>query len=397
MLLVVIIHFVIILLQNFRIIGGILDGNYLPTIGGRLFSTFNGPYEFSSYMTLLLPLYYINIIKNKNNKKQIIKSILFIIFIAIGVYMSQSRTSLIIVFSLLLLIPILEKRHIIINFIKTNKIKSLVLFFAVATIIVTICGLLLKVERFKTLDISSMFKTLKLSWENKSFERYKEEGFYVINEDNTDFSFAIRINKWMALIDGTIKHPIFGLGLSVSKEACDGNYIRILAETGIVGILAWIGIVANILKNTKKKQGGINVLANYGMLVLLMTAVFIDIFEASKIMMLYWFILGCAYASNNNCKTEVEKIKKSTSGKEKNMNKNATVAILMATYNGEKYIKEQIESILNQTYQNFVLYIRDDNSKDDTNKIIDEYEEKYSNRVVKVKDDRIAKGACNNF
>lgn len=77
------------------------------------------------------------------------------------------------------------------------------------------------------------------------------------------------------------------------------------------------------------------------------------------------------------------------------MNKKA--AILMATYNGEKFLKEQIESILNQTYQNFVLYIRDDNSTDSTQSIIDEYVKKYPEKIVKVEDNRCAKGACNNF
>ncbi|MTV69793.1 glycosyltransferase, partial [Streptococcus pneumoniae] len=43
------------------------------------------------------------------------------------------------------------------------------------------------------------------------------------------------------------------------------------------------------------------------------------------------------------------------------------LAILMATYNGEKYIKEQIESILNQdTDFDFTLIIRDDGSTDNT-------------------------------
>ena len=31
------------------------------------------------------------------------------------------------------------------------------------------------------------------------------------------------------------------------------------------------------------------------------------------------------------------------------------IDILMATYNGEKYLKEQIESILNQSYENINL------------------------------------------
>ena len=41
-----------------------------------------------------------------------------------------------------------------------------------------------------------------------------------------------------------------------------------------------------------------------------------------------------------------------------------TVDILLATYNGEKYIVEQIESILNQTHKEFRLLISDDGSTD---------------------------------
>ena len=57
-----------------------------------------------------------------------------------------------------------------------------------------------------------------------------------------------------------------------------------------------------------------------------------------------------------------------------------TVDVLLATYNGEKYIREQIESILNQTYKNIRLIISDDCSKDNTPEILKEYE-KNDNRV----------------
>lgn len=50
------------------------------------------------------------------------------------------------------------------------------------------------------------------------------------------------------------------------------------------------------------------------------------------------------------------------------------VKVLLSAYNGEKYIKEQIDSILNQTYRNIELYVRDDGSKDGTLKILEEYE-----------------------
>jgi len=42
------------------------------------------------------------------------------------------------------------------------------------------------------------------------------------------------------------------------------------------------------------------------------------------------------------------------------------IGILMATYNGEQFINEQIDSILAQTYKNWVLIIHDDGSQDDT-------------------------------
>ena len=56
------------------------------------------------------------------------------------------------------------------------------------------------------------------------------------------------------------------------------------------------------------------------------------------------------------------------------------VDILMATYNGEKYLKEQLESILNQTYTNIRLLINDDCSTDKTIEILKEYEQK-DNRI----------------
>jgi glycosyltransferase involved in cell wall biosynthesis len=54
------------------------------------------------------------------------------------------------------------------------------------------------------------------------------------------------------------------------------------------------------------------------------------------------------------------------------------VYILMSTYNGQKYIKSQIESLLSQTYQDIKILIRDDGSSDSTTSILKAYENKYS-------------------
>lgn len=62
-----------------------------------------------------------------------------------------------------------------------------------------------------------------------------------------------------------------------------------------------------------------------------------------------------------------------------NKNDNPTVSVVMATYNGEKYIREQIDSILNQSYPIYELIIQDDCSTDSTPDICQKYEKDYSN------------------
>lgn len=49
------------------------------------------------------------------------------------------------------------------------------------------------------------------------------------------------------------------------------------------------------------------------------------------------------------------------------------IQVLLSAYNGEKYLKEQLDSIRNQSYKNFSLLIRDDGSKDDTVNIVEKY------------------------
>ena len=75
---------------------------------------------------------------------------------------------------------------------------------------------------------------------------------------------------------------------------------------------------------------------------------------------------------------------------------NPKIEILLATYNGEKYVGEQIDSIINQTYNNWELLIRDDNSKDRTLGILKEYEKK-DKRIKVIEDKKGNLGFVKNF
>lgn len=47
--------------------------------------------------------------------------------------------------------------------------------------------------------------------------------------------------------------------------------------------------------------------------------------------------------------------------------------VVLATYNGSRYIKEQLDSIIEQTVPPKNIYIRDDLSNDDTIKVLSHY------------------------
>lgn len=61
------------------------------------------------------------------------------------------------------------------------------------------------------------------------------------------------------------------------------------------------------------------------------------------------------------------------------------VDVLMSTYNGAKYLKEQIDSIMEQENVDISITIRDDGSKDNTISIIEEMQKKYIDKIRLIK------------
>lgn len=71
-------------------------------------------------------------------------------------------------------------------------------------------------------------------------------------------------------------------------------------------------------------------------------------------------------------------------------------AIVLATYQGEDYVQEQLDSLLDQTNKNWVAYIHDDGSSDRTVEILKKYVELYPEKFVLVPHERCG-GAKDNF
>ena len=72
------------------------------------------------------------------------------------------------------------------------------------------------------------------------------------------------------------------------------------------------------------------------------------------------------------------------------------VDILLATFNGEKFLAEQLNSLINQSYKDWRVLIHDDGSSDKTIEIVKEFQ-KIDIRIILIEDQKTFGNAGNNF
>lgn len=71
------------------------------------------------------------------------------------------------------------------------------------------------------------------------------------------------------------------------------------------------------------------------------------------------------------------------------------IAILLATYNGQQYLPDMLDSLVNQTEKSFICYIHDDGSADNTDSVIRSYTEKYPTQFCQISGDSTGSAKSN--
>lgn len=71
------------------------------------------------------------------------------------------------------------------------------------------------------------------------------------------------------------------------------------------------------------------------------------------------------------------------------------IDVLIATYNGQEFLRQQLDSIINQTYKNIRILISDDCSTDNTREILKEYKQKDDRIILYFQDENL--GYIKNF
>ncbi|HDS11360.1 MAG TPA: hypothetical protein ENN77_00460 [Candidatus Wirthbacteria bacterium] len=94
----------------------------------------------------------------------------------------------------------------------------------------------------------------------------------------------------------------------------DNNYLRLLLETGWVGLFLFLIVLSMLLAQSYTRQDALGRLFLYITIVLMVDAIFIDIFASSKIMYFYWSLAGLCLPKNSYWAVKSETLSKSDSG-----------------------------------------------------------------------------------
>lgn len=219
----------------------------------------------------------------------------------------------------------------------------------------------------------------------------------------------IRYSQFDALIHDWKEKPLLGHGFGVDAKLSvrsnvpgtyELSYVAMLFQTGVVGMIFYIALMIWLFSMCIKIIKLKSISAVYmiptltGMMSVLIgnsTNPYIQSFDG---LWIFFYPLALVNSYLLNDSTNLPSEDEITIDNKDIFNSDVT--ILMATYNGEKYIAEQIESIINQTFTNWELIVRDDGSTDSTINILENFQNQDS-RIRIIRDEVGNLGQCLNF
>ena len=248
--------------------------------GAHINSTFAGHYDLASFMVLILPIFVTAFFVLKDKASRIILGI----SVAFGFWLLSVAVSRISIVAFILAVSV--------SLLLYKKFKEIILFGIISVIIFgTAPDLQVRYKR--------IFDVVKQRLSSAIIVQAQENGN--VNEDR---STSIRLNvEWPRAIRAFTKNPILGTGYSSITLATDNDYLRALGETGAFGLMSFLLIFIYLYQHLKSyvfdnSLKSIFIAGYIGSTVgIIMTAIFIDIFEASKFAIIYWMFTGLVVGS----------------------------------------------------------------------------------------------------
>ncbi len=263
------------------------------TQGSHISSTFAGHYDMASYLVLVLPILISLFFVFKDKVTKIILALVSLSGFWLLVN-SLSRVSLVSYIAAVSVSLFLMKKY---------KVMVVVVLLSI-TLSAFSPSLFARYKRvFDVLYLKVVSMIEVRAQETILPEKVEETRTPTPVPVFEDRSSSIRFNvEWPRAIRAMYKNPLLGTGYSSISLATDNDYLRLLGEVGILGFFAFCLILFNLailyikaLPLTSKFSGielGFVAGIMGGVVGTLISALFIDVFEASKFAIMLWLLVG---------------------------------------------------------------------------------------------------------
>ena len=277
------------------------------TPGARLYSTFAGHYDLSAFLVMLLPIAVALFFHYKKLKNKIFFSALAILPGFCLILRAESRVSFIsLLFGVTVVLWLLKKRLYIAPVLLVGIVSALLfsnLGVRYRNSLQTYWQRIPKNQKINLFPVKMVFAQEEDSSSKRVRSKQLEEQKPALPAIFEDRSTAIRLNvEWPRALRAFTKNPLLGTGYSSITLATDNDYLRLLGETGVVGALAFFLVILRLfeklikpLKTPTGKWNNTYLIGFTGALFgILLNATFIDVFEASKVAIIFWTLGGIA-------------------------------------------------------------------------------------------------------
>ena len=274
---------------------------------GLAISTFNGYYEYGMFLCFGCAVFMCDFLKHRNRISFAMIPVTLVMLVV-----SKSRSGLVVGLFLILLAVFFPLR---------KRMTRPALAIAGYGILAVLGGGLLLLSgfveirsmgRFATVSLDSFlayWKEVLIKWGNfPQYVKMVQTSYFEFDAIDdlgylhkiADWSAATRFLKWGAALDGLRMYPVLGYGSGLT-HVMDGNYIKLLAETGLLGTGLWLGMYGYYMRAVYqvRRQTKLAKALFLMMIGVLISSLFLDMFEASKPMEMLWMIVGGTIAFGN--------------------------------------------------------------------------------------------------
>lgn len=335
---------------------------------------------------ILPPILCYNYLFNKDKKYKISLLITYLLSLFM-LTIVWSVSAMLVLFALLFLNLIFMKKKK-----KNIKLNINLNFFTALLVVLSVLIVFFRIQNlFKFFIVDILHKSLTLSYRTNIWDI----AINIFKED----TFSLIIGHGFYDIRDTFAHIVTnasGVRILMRPNHLHNLLMNSLYFYGIIGTCFYSLIYTNIIKKINMLKD--NLYMKKVLSVIFLSILVLLIFDTFDLYSLYYMILYFLFGLAEEIKATTD-MKEFESGfqKFKKKEQEDSIGVMMATYNGERYLKEQIDSILNQSYGNWILYISDDQSNDETVKIINSYVKKYHDKIILLNNDHKFRNARDNF